>query len=503
MPVSAHRPRRLLPRPYPSTISALLTAVLVVAVGCSRPTPPQPTTSADAQVEVSPAAHTESTPGAAASDTRALTGAHTRLVWVQHDGSDPFAEGTNLVVMGYDSDDGQGERAIVGQRANYAKPLLTPDGQRVVFSTVRAGDDGEMFIVGFDGSGLQSLGPGFALHVQADPAGDWLYVGTGHREFHYGTVSRMRLTAPQAREVVWDTTRVNRDTFQVSADGQFAGGLFPWPEAGVANLGTRTAQRLGDGCWTAICQVGAPLFWYFDGAHRNLTFVDVPTDRRWMVPINTAPGFSNPEVYHPRWANHPRFFAMSGPYNQGGGNQVRSGGAQVEIHLGRFSADFTRVEAWVQVTRNGAADAYPDVWVAPGESPHPARPSRVGPAGDGTGEGPAPAGSVAPDRVVIDARLTHAGPIPTPESILPYRHALVVNRYAVVSVKDGSYDKDEVLVSQWIIRDSQVLPHARRQPGLQAVLTLERHDAHPELEGERVISDTDAPELPLYHDIES
>jgi hypothetical protein len=481
------------------------TGGLLASAACSRPTPAAGT-SAGHEGEaplLTPAVHTAQNRDT--SEVRQLTGARTRVVWVQHDGTDPFSMGTNLIVMAYDSDDGVGERVLLSQRGNYVKPLLTSDGQRVVVSVVREEDDGEVFVVDFDGTGLRSLGPGFGLHIRPEPGGgDWLYVGTAHREFHYGTVSRLRLDAPDAREVVWDKARVARDTFQVSQDGRFAGGLYPWPEAGVADLQAGTVQRVGDGCWTALCPIGPPLFWYFDGAHRNLTIVDMETDRRWMVPINTAPGFSNPEVYHPRWTNHPRFLAISGPYDQGGDNQVRSGGGQVEIHLGRFSADFTRVEAWARVTTNTAGDAFPDVWIAPAESPHPMRASRIGPAGDGReGEGPAPAGSVEPGRVVVEARLTHAGPIPSPESILPYRNALVVNRYEVLTVKEGAYDKTDVLVSQWIIRDSQVLPDARRPAGLQTLLTLERHDAHPELEGERLISDTDAPELPLYYDVGS
>ena len=61
-----------------------------------------------------------------------------------------------------------------------------------------------------------------------------------------------------------------------------------------------------------------------------------------MVNINNAPGFDGAEVYHPRWTNHPRFFAISGPYNQGGPNQARTGGPQAEIYLGRFSATSRR-----------------------------------------------------------------------------------------------------------------------------------------------------------------
>ena len=63
-----------------------------------------------------------------------LTGAHTRVVWVQQDGRDPYARGDNLTLVGFDTDDGRGERVIVSQRASYVKPLLTPRGDRIVFS---------------------------------------------------------------------------------------------------------------------------------------------------------------------------------------------------------------------------------------------------------------------------------------------------------------------------------------------------------------------------------
>ena len=53
---------------------------------------------------------TDITPG----PLRAFTGAHTRVVWVQQDGKDPEAVGDGLVLMGFDSDDGGGERVILG-----------------------------------------------------------------------------------------------------------------------------------------------------------------------------------------------------------------------------------------------------------------------------------------------------------------------------------------------------------------------------------------------------
>ena len=45
--------------------------------------------------------------------------------------------------------------------------------------------------------------------------------------------------------------------------------------------------------------------------------VDVERDERWRVNINNAPGIDGYEVYHPRWANHPRFLTITGPYTAG------------------------------------------------------------------------------------------------------------------------------------------------------------------------------------------
>jgi hypothetical protein len=241
-----------------------------------------------------------------------------------------------------------------------------------------------------------------------------------------------------------------------------------------------------------------PMFWYFDGAHRNLTIVDSRTKRRWTVAINQAPGFQNPEVYHPRWTNHPRFIAMSGPYNQGGANQVRSGGAQTEVWLGRFSEDFSRIEAWTKATSNSGGDSYPDVWIDTSKSPVPMRPTvAVGPAAAPATDAAAQKGNA--NRVVVEARLTHAGPVPTPQSILPYRHALVVNEYEVLKVVEGQYAANRIQIAQWAIRDGKVLSDAAKTVGATVRLAAERYDAHPELEGERLITDLGTSQQPLYY----
>jgi hypothetical protein len=444
---------------------------------------------------------------APAGEVRQFTGTHTRVVWVQGDGTDPYAFGDNLVLMGFDSDDGAGERVILGQRSSYVKPMITPRGDRIIYSTQPVPGGPDVFIVNWDGSGLRKLATGFALALWQHPldGSEWLYLGTDNSErapWEFATISRMRIDHPDKREVVWNKTVVSGDTFQVSSDGRLGGGLFPWPAAGIVELPNGELRTLGEGCWTALATAGTPLFWYFDGAHRNLIVVDTDTTSRWTVNINNAPAFGNAEVYHPRWTNHPRFLAISGPYNQGGPNQVRTGGTQSEVYLGRFSEDFTRVEAWARVTHNQGGDSYPDVWIDNG-SPHPRRPrGRIGPEVASGGAAAAEASARA-HRVVVEARLVRPGPVPTPASIVPYRNALVVGDYEILKVIEGEYRERTVLVAQWAIKDAKVLQTAHKSPGTIHRLTLERYDAHPELEGERLIAASDAPNLPIYYDIGS
>jgi len=472
-------PRRALPAGSHRFLA--LSAVLLILAACGRSAAPD-----DVEGEV-----------------RGLTGTHTKAVWVQSDGTDPRAQGEQLVLMGFDSDDAQGERVLLGERGSYVKPLLTPRGTRVVFSTRAVPGPPEVFIVDWDGRNLRKLADGVALTTWENPLDEteWLYLGTDNKGYDSATVVRFPLDDPQAREVVWNKALVAFDTFQVSADGRHAGGLFPWPYAGVATLPNGRLTRLGEGCWTALTTARGPLVWYFDGAHRNLTMVDVGSDTRWMVNINDAPGFEGAEVFHPRWTNHPRFLTISGPYNQGGPNQARTGGAQAEVYLGRFSADFTRVEAWARVTENSGGDSYPDVWIDARRSPHPRR--ARGPIGPPAAAAPAETragGQADSGRLVLDVRLVQPGPVPSPEDILPYRNALVVNEYEVVTVVEGTYGDGTIDVAQWVIRDGSLLPGAKRHAGTAARLALERYDAHGELEGERLIREGESNRT-LYYDV--
>ena len=74
---------------------------------------------------------------------------------------------TSLQLVGYDSRDGKGERIICGERANYYRPLITPDGERIVFSNRQTW---KIYVVKWDGSRPRLLKePGCATEVWRDP----------------------------------------------------------------------------------------------------------------------------------------------------------------------------------------------------------------------------------------------------------------------------------------------------------------------------------------------
>ena len=301
-------------------------------------------------------------PGAARA-IESLAGARTRIVWVQdhsQPGNDSGAQGQELRLMGLDTQDGLGERPILPDLQNYFRPLLTPDGTVVVYTDTMAK---EVLTVGFEGGNPTELTNGEAADVALDLAHGtvWVYViQDGHR------VVRIPLGAQREPEVVWDKTETN--SFQVSLDCARAAGEFPHPHAGVAALPNGVWTALTKGCWPSMAPDNSYLAWVFDGPHRNVTMFRPGDPNGWLVNINDAPGIYGYEVYHPRWTNHVQFLTMTGPYTVGQrDNRIRGGGKQIEVYLGRFNADFTAVDYWLQVTRNNRPDFYPDIWIEGGE----------------------------------------------------------------------------------------------------------------------------------------
>ncbi len=656
-----------------------------------------------------------------AKEVRTLTDARTRVVWVQDavNLNDVFAAGDQLRLMAYDSEDGQGERVLLPGPGSFHKPLFTPDGQAIVYSVIA---ENRTYMVNWDGTQDRPLTDGMALATWRDPhdGRDWIYVGRDRddqRGFSFHQMVRIPLEYPGAEENVWDLAPIQIDNVQLSADGRRASGLFPWPDSGVAHLPNQRVQRIGRGCWTGMAPDNSYIMWTFDGSHRNLLMADTRGEDRWDINISRSEAVGGNEVYHPRWSNHPRFMVLTGPYTiRSGGNNIRGGGPDVEIHIGRFDHDLRTIEEWVQVTSNAYANFYPDLWLDVTEplwstSPHeepppetvrpaldpsawpeswdlvflwknrdaenegtrpdggtrrhecvPAGHARYGrhldmdvrqghfvapeagasflgaarasgewtieavvtPTGNadeeavllalghpisearlalimvgselyfvrrdaervrlgaltpdqpqhllvrsasdrlvfhlngeetasfeampvdlaGTPVAPLYFGGVPeeahnwsgylegiamygralsaeetrlnavayarllekrtpPETVTVNARLTHASQIPTPEAIEPYVRGLVANEYEVLEVFDGEFSDRGILVAHWVILDGQTLDTAQREAGAVYTMTLELYDDRPELEGERLSMDTDNLLLRTFFDTDS
>lgn len=307
-----------------------------------------------------------------AAETRPFDQQHARIVWVRQvvgSGDDPFALGPHFVLMGLDTRDGKGERVILADTSNYCRPILTPDGQRVVYSNRQ---DGRIHMVGFDGAGHRELIEGFAVDVWRDPATghDWLYYLFDVQQVettHGGPLNRCRLDQPGIGERVWDRSRITTDNFQLSADGTRAAGLFPWPKAGMLDLREGTMVKTGKGCWTSMAPDDSHMMWIFDGAHKNLLLKTPGGAFSRKVGLTDAPGIDGFEVYHPRWSNHVRFMAMTGPYKiMGTYNAIQGGGEGINLYVGQFNKDFNRIQDWTQITDVDEADFFPDLWIEGG-----------------------------------------------------------------------------------------------------------------------------------------
>ena len=114
-----------------------------------------------------------------ASAVETVTGGRTKVVWIQDlgDGTDVLGLGRQLVLMGFDTDDDRGERRILDLPGSYAKPLITPSGDRIIY-----GDrlEGTVMVVDWTGQNLRHLAGGVPLAVWANPddATEWVYIGS-------------------------------------------------------------------------------------------------------------------------------------------------------------------------------------------------------------------------------------------------------------------------------------------------------------------------------------
>jgi Concanavalin A-like lectin/glucanases superfamily len=299
-----------------------------------------------------------------------FTGGHTRVVWLTDaENKDSFAGHNQLRLMGYDSRDGKGERVIWGERANYHRPLITPDGEQIVYSNRQTR---RIYVIKWDGSHPRLLKePGCASEVWRDPktGKTWVYYQEDPDDYAK-PVLRFPMDNPNKVEKVWSSSPVQAlPSFQLSRDGKMAASTFPWPTSGIAQLPDVTWRKHRDGCWPSMAPDDSYISWTFDGAHRNLFMTRLGEEKSWKVNISHAPGVNDFEVYHPRWSNDVGYLVMTGPYTVGDKKiKLWDGADGVEIYIGKFGKDFRSIESWLKLTSSREGEFFPDVWIAGGES---------------------------------------------------------------------------------------------------------------------------------------
>jgi len=391
--------------------------------------------------------------------------------------------------MGFSTADRVGERVILSEIGSYHKPLLTSDGERIVFSDI---PNETVYVVNWDGTGLRELASGLAEEVWLDPASgiEWVYRmdTTVNVRNPASSLDRFQLDNPAIREGVLSDMPINADNIQLSQDGLRLCVQHPWPTIGMMDMESKQITDVSTGCWPGMAPDNSYLMWSFDGPHRNLILHDVATARRWVVNINGAPEIDGFEVYHPRWSNRLRFLCMTGPYRKG----LSHGTPEVCVYAGRLNEKMTVVESWVRISDRDAPDFYPDIWVKPGEGKY----SRM----DVEHVGAVEEVDHAKETLVVKARLLETTSIPSLAEIAPYTQTLVVYRYEVTDILSGQYDPPQLLAAHWGIVNRKRM-NLQMRIGDVIELELEPYANRGELEGERLVMELSDMHYPLFYDV--
>ena len=333
----------------------------------------------DGQSEPPPPPPAEPDPTAV--EIEAATGARTRLVWMRFtrtDISDVYGNFENFQLYGIDTGDTLGERPILEDKGNYSRPLLTHDGETIVFTRKHTERDGskktfrpEIFRVDWQGENFERLGEGYAVDLWRDPETgvDWVYCAdldpSDQSNLYASRIERFQLIDPFEREVVFDKSQVSPDNVQLSRDGRRMSCQFPWPKVGAVDLETGERWQNQHGCWPSMAPDNSYAAWVFDGGHKSVHVFGDRGVKHAQVSFAEAPGIGSFEMYHPRWSNHVEYFTVTGPYK---GRTIGAAGHTAEILLGKFSSDLKSVDAWVQVTDNDVGDFFPDAWIEGGDT---------------------------------------------------------------------------------------------------------------------------------------
>ena len=106
-----------------------------------------------------------------------------------------------------------------------------------------------------------------------------------------------------------------------------------------------------------------------------------------------------------------------------------------------------------------------------------------------------------PERIVAEVNLVAMSKTPTPEQVAPYRNALVINEYEVVSIREGKLEAKKIRVAEWGLWDTKPAKNWAFRPERfrNQLVHLEPFESNPQMESELVFNtlpeDFEAPQF--------
>lgn len=287
------------------------------------------------------------------SDLEQVTGNRTKIVFarcVAGDGNSDLVT-PDYSLGGFDSYRNEFFEVVSGPRY-CANPIITPDGNAVLFSDL---GKKRVNIVSWAGTDARMFVSGYALSVQRDTATktDWVYVS----DSAYGnSITRYNLTDTSQHETIWDKTRVSI-RFTVSADGRFAGGEFPWPVAGEISIKDNEFKMFGSGCNTAIAPDNSYRLFHMEATHRSIWMYDSNAKVINQLLFDAVTGEGN-SAWIPRWSNDVRFFTLTAPC------QPYPKTHKDDIYFGCFSESCDSITQWIRITNTAdTIENYAYAWI--------------------------------------------------------------------------------------------------------------------------------------------
>jgi len=302
-------------------------------------------------------------------DVRELTGQPTRIIWAARQGQGNFQPGSYYLskIMGLDTEDGQGNRTILGTAQHYAFMLnFTHDGERFVYNlrgscSAATTCDATIWVVNFDGSDNTQIKSGAAGYVWYDEAEDQEWVYYRQKWCHCGgEMRRFLLDDPDVDEFVTGR-QFGLSRFSVSGDGKYIGGESPqFGSTGIYDIEADSYEEYGKGCWASISPDTdyylLESVWNPYPLHSALATYKMgnKTPLGVFAPIGFDKSKEH-QVQDDRFTNDGRYVVFKAPDVE----------VQAEVYIAKLKENRSGIEAQVQVTNGPDGSVIPAGWIQP------------------------------------------------------------------------------------------------------------------------------------------